>query len=410
MRHAKPYRLYFRKDTGYWFYKLPDQGWKTTGARDEHEAHRYVIKLLEEPEAPASSKAAGHVDPGRILLKDYALPTFDQYVKARRGAAGPKKPVLSDVYVKSIRGYLKRFVIEDPMGEIPIAEIRPDDFQAFQTRLLIEKLPDKRTTAVRALEAARLILRRAEKLGHIPRSPDRAIDTAQADIRSRGIYTDDELEALFPADVWEKNDFSPWANALDYTAGIVAASTGMRRNEVLALDWRAVHLKNGKEYLEILGSLKRGGGIGPTKGKRPRATPIFDFVLWPDRRAVKALQELRRRAAIKSKVRDMNGESVAEGPVIGTSPRHRCGATWWGRHFRDALKKAEIDRNRGEGVVQLDAHSLRHSLASRLKAAGLPDDLTRRFCGWASVNVQDRYTHIGADVFSRIMELVRETS
>jgi hypothetical protein len=46
MRHSKPYRLYLRKDTGYFFYKLPGQGWKTTGQTKEHEAHKYVIEQV----------------------------------------------------------------------------------------------------------------------------------------------------------------------------------------------------------------------------------------------------------------------------------------------------------------------------------------------------------------------------
>lgn len=408
MKHSKPYRLYFRKDTGYWFYKLPGRGWKTTGKSKEHEAHSYAIEEAAAAQGPAveTSRSAA----GETLLKDYAIPAFERYVEAKRAAAGSKGRILSENYINSTRGYLKRvFITEaDPLGAKKVNAITADDFQGFQTQLL-QQLADKRTTAIRILEAVRLVFRRAEKLGHIARSPDRAVDVAQENTRGRGIYSDAELGKLFPADVWEKNDFSPWKDAYDYTAAILAAATGMRRNEVLGVAWDAVHLEAGKEYIEIRGSAQTGGKLGPTKGKRPRATPIFDFVLWSDRRTVKALAELRRRVAALVKVVGMDGEPIPEGPVFSLMDGQRFGATWWSKHFRQALKKAGINRDRGEDLLPLDAHALRHSLASRLKAAGLPDDLIRRFCGWASLGVQDRYTHIGPEVFSRVMELVRIT-
>jgi integrase len=403
MRPRKPYRLYFRKDTGYYSYKLPGLGWRTTGKTKEHEAHAYVLERLA---GAGGKETAGNPLAAEIPLKDYALPAFERYVADKKAAAG-SKPSLSDDYIAATRRYLKRFLTDDPMAALPLGKISSDDFQAFQTRLLVEKLPDKRMTAIRALEAVRLILRRAEKLGHISRSPDRAVDAAQGNPRQRGTYTDAELEKMFPADVWEKKDFSPWAGPLDYTASILAAASGMRRAEVLALTWEAVHLDEGKEYLEIRGSAKPRGKTGPTKGKRPRATPLFDFVLWPNRRAVKALKELRKRATAQAVILRMDG--MPEGPVFAQAGE-RVGTTWWAKHFRAALNKAEIPRDRGEGKLPADAHTLRHTLASRLKAAGLPDDLIRRFCGWASLNIQDRYTHLGPDVFNKLMELVRVTS
>jgi integrase len=412
MRHKKPYRLYLRK-TGYYFYRLPGQPWKTTGKKEHDDAVVFVRELLK------GAGSAPALEPGQseevaaarsTLLRDYALPAFERYVEGKRRAAGKKGRQLSESYVVSIRNYLKRiFTTEaDPLGSRPLGAITVGDFQSFQDRLL-EKLAEQRTTAVRILEAVRLVLRRAEKLGHIERSPDRAVEVAQEEGRSRTTYTDAELDALFPADVWAKNDFTPWKGLFDYTAGILAASTGMRRCEVLGVVWEAVHLEPGREYIEIRGSAQPGGRLGPTKGRRPRACPVFDFVLWPERRAVKALAELRRRMVSAVKVVGMDGEPLLEGPVFSLMDGHRFGPTWWSKHFRQALGEAKINRERGEDYLPLDAHALRHSLASRLKAAGLPDDLIRRFCGWASVSVEERYTHIDASTFGRVMELIRAT-
>ena len=57
MKHARPYRLYFRKDTGFFYYRLPSEGrWRSTGQTKEPAAHRFVIEevlpALEQPPEP----------------------------------------------------------------------------------------------------------------------------------------------------------------------------------------------------------------------------------------------------------------------------------------------------------------------------------------------------------------------
>ena len=392
MKHPKPYRLYYRKDTGYWYYRLPEEKkWKSTGCTKENDAHGFVIKNV----LPGGERSP--------TLKEFAEPAFDTYVRAKRKARTP----LSSQYVVSTRNYIKRYLLKDKIADIPLAKLSIDDYQEFQDRITEETLPDRQTTAIRVLETARLILRRAEKTGKIEQSPDRAVVMPKQEAQIRAIYTDEELNRLFPADVFDKNDFSPWKDRFDYTVFILAASTGMRKGELLALEWSAVHLEEGKEYLEIRGSMQPSGKIGPTKGKRPRATPIFDFVLWPERRAVKALEELR--AWSKKRIGILNMEGNPEGPVFSYMPNQRAGRTWFQKRLAAALKKTEIQRDRGEGIMAPDAHSFRHTLASHLKAAGLSDDLIRRFCGWSSLAVQSRYTHIEPEIFDRLKKLIQAT-
>jgi len=402
MRRALPFRLYFRKNVGIWYYRLPEQGrWRSTGKTTRAEAQRYLLEQVL-PGAPPPSRATGR--DRELPLRLYAPRALEAYTKARAAAGKP----LSAHYLKSCRRYLERFLVADPLANRIVSEIRPADFEAFQVRLL-EKLAERRTTAIRALEVVRLILRRAEKLEHIGRSPDRPVDAVHHVARERGTLSDEELAALFPADPWAASDFTPWADALDYTAFLVAAATGMRRNEVLALQWSSVHLQEEQEYLEIRGSALPFGKTGPTKGRRPRATPIFDFVLWPDRRAVLALRELRK-LLVSEKIIAFPGAPEASGGIFAYPGGNRLGPTGWGKRWKRAIKKAGIDRNRGEGLLPADPHTLRHTLASHLKAAGLGDDLIRRFCGWSSLGVQSRYTHIEPEIFARILDLVKATS
>jgi hypothetical protein len=69
MRHSKPYRLYYRRDTGFYYYRLPGGKWKTTGESKEHEAHRYVIEeVLPHP----VEEGGGDVP----ILRQYAADFF----------------------------------------------------------------------------------------------------------------------------------------------------------------------------------------------------------------------------------------------------------------------------------------------------------------------------------------------
>jgi len=392
-QERKPYRLWRRKSSGYYYFMLRGETrWRSTGETKEHAAIEYVLSVLNAP-APAQS------------LREYALPAFEAYARARELAGGKK--ALGRSYVTGCRRYLKAWILTDPIADKSLTEISARDYQDFQSRLLGERLADRRTTAIRVLEVLRLILRRAKKEGIIAVSPDEAVVKADEEARVRTPYTRQELEALFPADVWQKKDFAPWQGPLDYTAFLVAASTGMRKGETLALDWSAVHLEEGEEYVEIRGSLETTTSIRPTKAKRPRACPIFDQVLWPDRRCVRALHELRKLQVVY-RIVDMQGRP--QGPVFSLDGQTRMGRTWWQKRLASALKVAGIERDRGEGAMPLDAHALRHTLASALKAAGLPDELIRRFCGWSSMAVQERYTTIGPDVFERVMRQIRMTS
>jgi integrase len=370
--------IYFRKraDSPYFFFSL-DRGahWQTTKQTTETAARRWVQERYG-----VGKKAVSFAGP---RLKEYVLPAFDRYVQAK-SVAGDS---LGKQYASESRRLLERFVLTDEIAEKRVGQITHGDFEDFQTRLIGK------------LEVLRLVLRRAHKRGEIERNPTDGVLKAKIQKSERSIYSAEELEKLFPADVWEKKHFSPWSGSEDYTAFIVAASSGLRKSEVLGLTWDAVHLEEGREHIEIRGSLKNDGKLGPTKSKRPRATPIFDFVLWPERRAVRALKELRKLYFSR---RILATNPFVFGYADGT-PRM---GTWWAKHLRAALKTAKINRDRGEGKLPLDAHSLRHTLASYLKAAGLPSDLIRQFCGWSSESIQATYTHIDPELFGRIMKLV----
>jgi hypothetical protein len=109
------------------------------------------------------------------------------------------------------------------------------------------------------------------------------------------------------------------------------------------------------------------------KSKKRRAMPFFDMVVFGDNRAVRAMKYLQNVSSRKTlKVMTMEGKPV-EGYVFGYADGSPRKTTWCKDHLEDTLKEAQIDRGGNENIMPLDAYSFRHTLASNIKAIGMPD-------------------------------------
>ena len=378
-------RLRKRPDSRYWQFST-DQGrhWKTTKKTTKKAAREWLVERF-----------GGEIEPskkGDLPFGQFAEVEFENYVAAREAAGRP----LSDGYVREGKSYIERFLKTDPISEQSAGSVTPGDFEDFSVRLLREN-PHRQTAVERALEYVRLILRRGWKRRELKYDPTEGIQQVQVSHRERAIYTPKDLENLFKSDVWETGNFAPWQDEYDYTAFVVAVSTAMRRGEILAMEWPAVDLDRG--IVTISKAIRKSGKIGDTKAGKPRYTPIFDLVLWKDRRALTALKELRKRQR-SAKIRP-----ITEG-VFSYADGSSRKQTWWRQRLTAALKAAKINRRRDPSKMPLDGHSFRHTLASHLKAAGVGDDLIRRFCGWSCARIQSTYTHLEPEVLERIMAAV----
>ena len=188
----------------------------------------------------------------------------------------------------------------------------------------------------------------------------------------------------------------------------IAAFTGARKSEILHLEWKDVDLKKKKVFLRS------------RKGSRARSQTVRDVDLHP--KLVKVLKKHKKThpkgryvfsnmqqptngngkftSADNGKTRNVNdwllgvsddngndtgsvNERTGNGNAIGDRPIHKDKARRW-------LERAVA----GTDYEHIGFHTLRHSFASNLAAAGVDDRIIDHFMGHQTVEMRRRYQHL----------------
>jgi len=150
---------------------------------------------------------------------------------------------------------------------------------------------------------------------------------------------------------------------------IVALNTGMRRGEILNLEWKQIDLN------------KRLIKVENTKSGNNRIIPVNESLY----------QELL-------KAKNMNGRSRFVFPNPETGQPY----TEVKKSFKNACRKAMIDDMR--------FHDLRHTFATRLVESGVDLITVRDLLGHFSVRITQRYTHSSQKTKKEAVELLAKKS
>jgi integrase len=171
----------------------------------------------------------------------------------------------------------------------------------------------------------------------------------------------------------------------DYTCFYLAAVTGLRRGEILALRWR--HIDFDQLVLTVREAWKGGQEIGPPKWEHNRLVPLSS-------RTIDRLVRLQ-------------GASIRLGPddfVFCYDNGPRFGETWWRKRFCAAMEQAGIDwRSR-----RLTPHSFRHTINTIVRDSGHDPAKIRAVLGWMDEAIQDNYTHWDLDHLKTWADIVDE--
>jgi integrase len=296
-------------------------------------------------------------DPGRLTLADYLRDRWLPHVSTR------VRPRTHLRYTQ----LLTRHVLPR-IGAVRLGKLRPAHVQQVVDAMLAGGMAPRTTAqAYRALSGA---LRQAVRWQLLAVNPAAAVQPPRAERTALAIPD--------PATI---------GRVLDATAGtrlhaplVLAATTGMRRGEVLGLRWSHVDLDAG--LARVVASLQLVAGelqLVEPKTDRARRTvalpPITVDLLRRHRR-----EQAERRLLLGEAWRDQD-LVVDDGDGGPLSP--------------DAVSRAFYRLVRSLGLPGLRLHDLRHAYATTLLAAGVHPKIASEALGHSSVAfTMDVYSHV----------------
>jgi integrase len=263
-----------------------------------------------------------------------------------------------DAYKPSaLRGYeqaLRTRLLPD-LGAAKLADIERADVQDLADRLLARGLDP--STIRNALMPLRAIYRRALARGDVAVNPTTGLELPAVRGRRERIASPEEAAALLGA--LPEEERALWATAL---------YGGLRRGELMALDWQHVDLAAGVIRVERSFDPRARVYVTPKSRAGTRKVPIASVL---------------REHLIAHKLRAGRSEGLVFASQTGTpfDP--------WGI-------KARADRAwRAAGLTPVGLHESRHTFASLMIGAGVNAKALSTYMGHASIGITlDRYGHL----------------
>ena len=198
-------------------------------------------------------------------------------------------------------------------------------------------------TVTNELSVLRHLLRLSRRWGYIKELPD--VELPEKPSGRRRYLMEDAIARLVEACERSKNPHLA-------SIVVIALNTGMRKGEILGLEWERVDFARGVLVLH------------QTKNGEPREVPM--------------------NQAVYDALRAIAPQEGREGPIF----RKRSGATWGQIRtaFTTALKKA--------GIIDFRFHDLRHTCASHLVMSGASLKDVQEILGHKDFRMTLRYSHL----------------
>jgi integrase len=214
----------------------------------------------------------------------------------------------------------------------------------------------KPATINRTLAILRKMFNDAVRWGFLASSPMKTIRQLHEAEKGFNYYDEDEVRSFLPNC---SDDF--------YQIACCAVYTGMRKGEMLALEWGDVDLE--RKLIRVERS-----GQGSTKSKKVRYVPINSGLL-------KVLRNLKSRK---------------EGKLVFPDEKGKMRST----NFRWEMRKAAYVA----GLKTIRFHDLRHTFASNYVIKGGNIVSLKRILGHSTVNMTMRYAHLSPNFMAQEIE------
>jgi integrase len=328
-----------------------------SGYRTRKDAERARVELLTRVEQ------GSYVEPSRLTVAGFLL---EQWLPSLAGQVRPT----------TLHGYrtnLQRYVLP-ALGGLTLQHLTPAHLDALYGSLLARGGKGGRPLSARTVQAIHMTIRKAlgdaARWGMIVRNVAELASPPRPRRVEMQTWTAEELRA-FLEHVQGERLYAVW---------MLAASTGMRRGEVLGLRWRDVDLDRARasvrQTLVLAGRQVVTSEPKTSRGRRPIAL---------DPRTLSALRAWRRAQAAE---RLAWGSAWADSGLVFTredgTPIH---PEWLSDAFEWRVKVA--------GLPRIRFHDLRHTHASLGLAAGIPVKVMSERLGHTSSSfTADAYQHV----------------
>jgi len=264
-----------------------------------------------------------------------------------------------DVYKPSaLRGYRRSLTLHvlPVLGDARLSEVRLVDVQDLAERLLAQ--PMDPSTLRNALMPLRAIYRRAVGRGHVAVNPTHGVELPAVRGKRDRIAAPEEAAALLAA--LPEEDRALWATAM---------YAGLRRGELLGLDWRDLDLEKGVLRVERSWDVQVGI-VDPKSAAGTRTVPV-----------------VRQLGALLREHRLRQGRPESGFVFPGKRPDRPFNTRSVDRRAQAAWTEAELTR--------ITLHECRHTFASAMIAAGVNAKALASYMGHSSIQITyDRYGHL----------------
>jgi integrase len=310
-------------------------------------ALRELLAAARRRPTPAGQRATGAVTFGE------ACPEWLRHIEQERKRA---PSTLAD-YHSSVRAWLlPGFGAETSVGAIDAAAI-----DGWRGTLLAEGRLSPRSIQ-KLLTLLHGVRKRAKRVGWI--TINRAADAERVSVKQSG-----EFNVLTPVQVAAVARAAE--SVQDGAAFTVAAFTGMRLGELIALRWRDVDVA--KRLVQVRGSYTLGRQ-GPPKSGHVRSVPLIDQAMEP-------LDRLSRRELFTGSD-DLVFAGVLGGHLDGSALRRR---------FYGALDRAGLGALRAK-PEPITFHDLRHTFGT-LAVRAFPLSDVKAYMGHSDIQTTMIYVH-----------------
>ena len=351
-------RVYKRGST--WTWRVDSSSEQSTGGRRQPSKGGYRTKREAEDglaEALSAIRRGEHVEPSTVTVKAY----LEDWLDRTRADLRPSTTQSYKVAVARMAPYI---------GSVKLQALKP-----IQIERMWGKMRDA-DLAPKTIRNTHVVLRRAlgdaERLGMIPSNPATKVRAPRVEQREHSVWT--------PAQV---------AKFIEHLEGtrlhmpvMLAATTGMRRAEVLGVRWRDVDLDAGTlTVAQTLTAVRGEPIITPPKTDGSRRTiPL-------PKRTIAALRSHRAAQA---------AERLAAGEVWDTSHDDLVFRTELGELVHpDLFSRAFSRAVAASGLPVIRLHDLRHSWATNAFAAGLAAKTVSQQLGHSGIAITlDTYTSV----------------